>query len=177
MDYMTCQVQGHRFCYTHCRALLAELIEKWDDFAALLQKHHRYIRRRATFPPTSRPWSTTCLQLAGQGAACARAVRPREAAYQGRVMRYMLAAVQLLGVGWTGSRSTSLTWRTILARKGLKLNPRQLQEATTATLSAVVEAKKRPHWHLLEDATVLNSVGGAAKICEVLGVCRRGVYD
>ena len=97
----------------------------------------------------------------------------RGAAYQGRIMRHPLAAVQLLGVGWTGSRSTILTSRAILARKGLKLNPRQLQEATTATLSAVVEAKKRPHWYLFEDATAHNSVGGTAKIREVLGVHRR----
>jgi hypothetical protein len=183
---MACQVPEHRFCYA--LPCPAELVEKWDDFAALLQ-------------------STIDSQTGNLSANVETLVDNMLAAGRSEVVR---AKVQLAHELCAPPRSglsrphhaTSARWRSTsgcgldglhideiyvadyvvatLASKGLKLNPTQLQEMSTATLIAVVEARKRPYWHLFEDVTVLNSDGNAAKIREVLGVCvppPREVYD
>jgi hypothetical protein len=162
----------------------AELVEKWDDFAALLQ-------------------STIDSQTGNLSANVETLVDNMLAAGRSEVVRAkVLLAHELCAPAERLIKAASCDIRSlpfnfwvwfqawldalhidefdvadyvgaILASKGLKLNPKQLQEVSTATLTAVVEAKKRPYWHLFEDVTVLDSDGAAAKIHEVLGVYRR----
>ena len=160
---MTCQVPEHRFCYA--LPCLAELVEKWDDFATLLQ-------------------STIDSQKGNLSANVETLVDNMLAAGRSEVVRAkVLLAHELCAPAERLIKAASCDIRSlpfnfwvwfqawldalnidefdvadyvgaILASKGLKLNPTQLQEVSTATLTAVVEAKKRPYWHLFEDVTV-----------------------
>jgi hypothetical protein len=113
---------------------------------------------------------------AGQGAACARAVRPPQSGLSRSHYATSARCRSTSGCGsrrgWmrstsmrSTSRTTSAPFSPVRASSSIR---RSFKRCLRPCYNAVMKAKKRPYWHLFEDVTVLDSDGGAAKIRAVV---------